>query len=266
MQNLHTHTTFDDGKSTAEELVQAALAAGFDALGFSGHSPIAGEDWTMRDTAAYRAEIARLKEKYADRITLFCGLEYDVVTGEIDAEYDYLLGAVHFLQHNGRRETVDNAREINEKLIADWFGGDWLRMAQAYYAGYAALAAEKRVDIVAHLDLLTKFDENEPLFDAAHPAYQEAAVAALEALNRAEKLFEINTGAIARGYRATPYPAPFLLRRLCQCGGRIVLTTDCHDAAKLSCALDAAAALAMECGFRERWELTKSGFVPVPLT
>ena len=35
--NFHTHTTFCDGKSTAEEMVQRALELGFDRLGFSGH-------------------------------------------------------------------------------------------------------------------------------------------------------------------------------------------------------------------------------------
>ena len=37
-QNLHTHTTFCDGKDTPEELVEAAIAKGFDSIGFSGHS------------------------------------------------------------------------------------------------------------------------------------------------------------------------------------------------------------------------------------
>ena len=36
--NLHTHTTWCDGKNTAEEMVRSAIESGFDVLGFSGHS------------------------------------------------------------------------------------------------------------------------------------------------------------------------------------------------------------------------------------
>ena len=35
--NFHTHSTFCDGKNTAEEMVIAAIEKGFDVLGFSGH-------------------------------------------------------------------------------------------------------------------------------------------------------------------------------------------------------------------------------------
>ena len=37
-QNLHTHTTYTDGKNTPEEVVLEALARGFDSVGFSEHS------------------------------------------------------------------------------------------------------------------------------------------------------------------------------------------------------------------------------------
>ena len=46
--NCHTHTTFCDGKNSAEEMTLAAINAGFVSLGFSGHSPMYYDaDWTM---------------------------------------------------------------------------------------------------------------------------------------------------------------------------------------------------------------------------
>lgn len=36
--NLHSHTTFCDGKNSAEEMVVSAIDHGFDVFGFSGHS------------------------------------------------------------------------------------------------------------------------------------------------------------------------------------------------------------------------------------
>lgn len=42
-------------------------------------------------------------------------------------------------------------------------------------------------------------------------------------------IFEINTGAIARGYRSTPYPAPFLLQEMQRMRLPLMLASDCHD-------------------------------------
>lgn len=42
-------------------------------------------------------------------------------------------------------------------------------------------------------------------------------------------IFEINTGAIARGYRSTPYPAPFLLQAMQHSHLPRMLAADCHD-------------------------------------
>ena len=39
-QNLHTHSTFDDGQNTMEEMVRAAISAGLTSLGFSIHTPM----------------------------------------------------------------------------------------------------------------------------------------------------------------------------------------------------------------------------------
>jgi histidinol-phosphatase (PHP family) len=57
--NFHTHTLFCDGKNTAEEMVQQALANGFEQLGFSGHMD---PDIHM-DIQAYYREIRRLQKE-----------------------------------------------------------------------------------------------------------------------------------------------------------------------------------------------------------
>ena len=38
LYNYHTHTTYCDGKNTAEEMVQQAISLGISQIGFSGHS------------------------------------------------------------------------------------------------------------------------------------------------------------------------------------------------------------------------------------
>ena len=42
-------------------------------------------------------------------------------------------------------------------------------------------------------------------------------------------LFEVNVGAILRGYRKTPYPYENLLHIIKKSGGKIILSLDCHN-------------------------------------
>ena len=44
-----------------------------------------------------------------------------------------------------------------------------------------------------------------------------------------DRIFEINTGAISRGWRVTPYPQDFLLRRIAEKGARVIITSDSHS-------------------------------------
>ena len=71
--NYHTHTTFCDGTDTAEDMVRAAIALGFEHLGFSGHL----DYFAHVDVLRYFAEIRRLEEKYRADIEILCGIELD---------------------------------------------------------------------------------------------------------------------------------------------------------------------------------------------
>jgi histidinol-phosphatase (PHP family) len=265
-QNLHTHTTFCDGVSTAEEMVRAAIAAGCPSLGFSGHAPLPfPNDWAMADPAPYREEILRLRQAYAGQIELFLGLEQDLLSPPPDAAYDYQIGSVHGLIQNGTLCYVDESADAFAAAIARCFGGDALAFAEAYYAQVARLPAVTGCQIIGHLDLITKFNEGGRFFSEDDPRYRQAALEAVDALLQADVLFEINTGAMARGYRTQPYPAPFLLRAIRAGGGRILLSSDSHSADTLLFGFPQAAALAAACGFTRCSYLTKDGFREEPL-
>ena len=96
-------------------------------------------------------------------------------------------------------------------------------------------------------------------------AYINAALEALDRLAQHDVIFEINTGAMSRGYRSAPYPAPALLRAMRERSLPICITSDCHDRSNLLYAFLQAEELARSCGCRERMVLTSQGFVPIPL-
>ena len=89
------------------------------------------------------------------------------------------------------------------------------------------------------------------MFDESDPRYLTPAIEALEVLAAKDMVFEINTGAIYRGSRTTPYPSPMLLRRIKELGGRVLLAGDCHCADALCFGFDKARQVAADAGFTE---------------
>ncbi len=230
--DLHTHTTYCDGKNTPEEMVRAALAAHLTCLGFSGHGYAPYDTdccMTREGEKAYRAEIAALRRKYAGRIRILCGVEQDYWSEEDTAPYDYVIGSVHYIKDGADYLCVDNTPEIARASVETHFGGDWYAYAAAYFETVADVVNKTRCDIIGHFDLITKFNEKEHLFDESHPRYVAAWQAALERLLPYGKPFEINTGAITRGWRTTPYPSADMIEYIKARGGRFILSSDSHS-------------------------------------
>lgn len=264
LQNLHTHSVWDDGRDTLEDMVRAAIRAGLTSVGFSGHSPMPFPNgWAIppERLAGYRAEVMRLKKAYAGQIDVYCGLEWDLLSAPPTPEYDYVIGSIHHMPTADSIINVDNSPEETKRYLKTYFGGDPDAAAQAYFSRYAVLAAVEAVDIVGHFDLITKFDEQHGFFNADSPAYLAAAMEALKTLVDADKIFEINTGAISRGFRTTPYPSAELLKVIRSLGGRVTVTSDAHSTSGIACSFEAAERLARECGFCELWRLDGTKFV-----
>lgn len=268
LQNLHTHTTYCDGRDTPEEMVLAAIEKGFGAIGFSEHSYMYYSSYvqmTPEKTEKYRTEIAALKEKYSDKIDIFCGLEFDMYS-EVDLTgYDYLIGSVHYLKLGGEFVGFDRSAQEVKRVIDTYFDGDGMKYAKAYYNTLAQLPSYGKFDIIGHFDIITKHSDSVKFFDESSTEYKNLVFEAADALRGKIPLFEVNTGAIARGYRLTPYPAVDIIKELKNMGFGVCITSDCHDSRYLDCAFNESVALLADCGFRERYILTESGFCAVPL-
>lgn len=267
-QNLHTHTVRCDGIDTPEEMINVAIAKGFDSIGFSGHSCNKYSTYkhiTLETTRAYKREIYALKEKYKDRIDIFCGLEFEMLCEDTKEGWEYMIGSTHYLKKDGEVFSIDVSAQQIAKVVEEKFGGDGLAMAKCYYEHLSTLPNYGNFDFIGHFDLLTKNIDSVPLFDPESREYLSYATDAMDALKGKIDLFEVNTGAIARGYRKTPYPMMNILRELkARCFGAII-SSDCHDARYLDLQFDVCADMLEECGFKEKYVFTKKGFTSIGL-
>ena len=265
--NVHSHTTFVDGRDTAEEMVRAALALGFHTLGFSEHGHADYDDCSMSLEAEplYRAEVLRLRQKYAGQIDLLLGYEHDWFSPANVTPYDYYSESVHYLPADGGYWSIDWTRPKLEAAIARHYGGDPYAMCRDYFDAVCRSIEGTGAAILGHIELVMKFNEKGDIFDPEDPRYLGPALACAELAARSGRLVEINTGAIARGYRSLPCPGPAMLRRIRECGGRVILTSDCHNSDYLDCHFAEAAGLARACGFKTLWEYRGAEAVEIPL-
>lgn len=268
-QNLHTHTAYADGKDTVEAIVLRALERGFDSIGFSEHSYLKYSSYpnqlTPKKALLYQNEVATLKEKYRERIDIFCGLEYDFYSDEPTENYEYLIGSVHYLSCEKGIVTFDNGLADTKNYIDTHFGGDGLAFAKKYFETVARLPERGNFDIIGHFDLVSKNNDAGDFFDETAKEYLQAGFEAIHSLKGKIPLFEVNTGAIARGYKKLPYPAMPFLKEFLACGYGAVITSDCHNKDFLDCNFEEARALLAAAGFKTRFVLTHDGFEEVAL-
>lgn len=266
--NYHSHTSYCDGRNTADEMAAAAYAAGLVAWGFSGHGYTAyNEEYCMsrENTQRYIEDVRRLKGEYAGRMEIYLGVEYDAHGQRPDFPRDYTIGSLHEILVNGVYVSVDHTAEILERGVREQFGGDWYIMARSYFQQLASVRDITDCDFIGHCDLLTKFNEGGRCFDESDRRYRDMALEVLEYLCKQGGVFEINTGAMSRGYRSAPYPSEPLLRAIRDFGGAIVFSSDSHSADTVASYFDRAEALARRCGFRTHRVLLGGRWQEVPI-
>lgn len=261
--SVHTHSTLCDGRDSPTAMAAGAYAAGVRYFGVSCHShtPIPADQGAVlsADMTAYREAVLALRNEYAGRMEVLLGLEWDSQSDSLPEGFDYWIGSVHYQRgRNGKVYAADWGEAQFAACRDEVWDGDALAVAEGYFAEVARVAA-LHPPILGHIDLITKHNAGNRLFDEDHPRYRAAALEALHALSPTDTLLEINTGAVARGYRTAPYPAPFLLGAWRDMGGRVILTADAHSADAVVFGYEQAAALARASGFTESCLLTRNG-------
>lgn len=230
--DLHVHSVFSDGRDTPRDIVISAIEKGIKTLGFSDHSYTEFDEryCIQRDKQAeYIQTINELKNEFSDKIKILCATEQDFYSTAPTSGYDYVIGSVHYVLIDGEYIPVDETADILKQAADKYFSGDILSLCEAYFENVGKVYEKTKCDIVGHFDLITKFNEQEQLFDENNPRYIRAYRKAVDKIITDCKVFEINTGAISRGYRTTPYPSENIRSYIRQKGGKFILSSDSHQ-------------------------------------
>ncbi len=242
--DLHNHTPLcNHAIGEIDEYIEAAIKTGTKQFGFSDHAPMDFDPkyrMAFSDMQSYEKDVLDAKEKYKDKIEILLGYEVDYLKDHMDervlnAEVDYLIGSVHFLEGWG----FDNP-----EFIGKYEEQDIDEIWQKYFDTIEEMANSKLFDIVGHLDLIKVFkfmpDKN----------INVMAEAALKAIKKADMVLELNVA----GYRkpvAEAYPSLSLLKQAYELGIPITFASDAHKPEQVSMFNDEVIKMARDVGYKE---------------
>ena len=262
--NLHTHTTFSDGKGTVRENIESAIKKNMLSLGFSDHSFTACDTsycMKLEDYEKYCAEVKALAAEYKKDIPVFLGIEKDYYSDIDVSMFDYTIASVHYIVKNGVCYPIDHSQKQQEDCRNEVFGGNILDMAKCYYDMVVEQVQSYKADVIGHFDVLNKFSIMPEESDEYIRITEEAMKEALKYCPRVE----VNTGGISRGWRKTPYPSFYLLELIKKLGGEIVINSDSHHPDNLDFYFNESAEIIKKACFETYSVLTPNGFEKIKL-
>lgn len=277
--NYHVHSNYCDGKNTLEEMVLAGIDAGLVSMGLSSHMPLPFKnDWTMKesDLENYFKEVFDLKEKYALSIDLYCGLEIDYFMDRNDisplakknmSRLDFNIMSIHTIGSTLSDDVlyVDESQDILAQGIKKFYNNNPRDFVEAYYNGIAQMVLSFEPDILGHLDLIKKFNQERFFFDEKETWYQDSIIQCLDAVAKSGTLIEINTGANLRVPGVGRYPSDWIIPELFKRKIPITISGDSHSTNGISFDFFETEKFLLECGYKEYGMLKKGQWVMQPL-
>ncbi len=244
------------------DLAQAAIDRGLLEIGFSDHNPMpaAFDDWRMdrEDLPRYFEAVEEARRRFPN-LTIRLGLECDFLAGKESwikelaamAEWDYLIGSVHYLSEGW---DVDNP-----KYIGRYRDGAVEQIWTEYWQTYERCIRSSLFDFVAHPDLPKKFGFR-PEGDLRR--FYEPAIAALAETGVA---FEINTAGLRKECREL-YPAPGFLSLAHAAGVPLLINSDAHAPDEVGAGFAEAVSAAAAAGYTHtaRFHRRKRREAPLP--
>ncbi len=274
--NYHTHTHYCDGKGTAQDYVTEAIRLKMPALGFSGHAPVPFKSWwnmPANDFEKYLNETWELKEKYREQIDIFVGIEADYLEDLLSANdfasqnLDYIISSLHFLLPKKAEQPWDFIISSGKFKtgLAQYFGNNSKQFLNYYYSQMNAMIEKGGFDIIAHIDQANKFNKHKQFFDEDTPFFKKLINETITLAAEKDIIIEINTRGRLKKLSENFYPSPAFLKMCCEKKVRICLSADAHKTSELQSFLPEAALAAKAAGYKEVFELNKTGWQAVAL-
>ena len=244
--DYHLHTPLcRHAEGAPLDYVAAARERGLSEIGFSDHNPMPTQfdDWRMapEELPQYLAMIEEARRAAPD-FPIRLGLECDFIPGYENhirdlagrAEWDYLIGSVHYIAPGWDVDNPKHLKKFTEHPVAEVW--------ELYFKAYAQMAASGLFDFFAHPDLVKKFGHR-PEGDLSR-FYKDA----LDAIADSGAALEVSTAGLRKEVGEI-YPSKQFLEMAFARHIPILINSDSHMPSEVAHEFDRAFALAREVGY-----------------
>lgn len=260
--DMHTHSEFSgDSKASAEGQVKAAIESGLSWYTFTDHLDLymplcEQEDGSIGnafilDIPAYTKEVARIRDKYKDKISVFTGIELGLLDKAFpdyrrilnETPFDFVLGSIH------------TVADMDPYFPEYWKKYPGKKGVILYFETMLdCIESFSDFDSLAHLDYIIRYcqdeKENPVLRDYEYSVFGEIIDEVLKWVIKNDKALEVNTAGFKYGLDR-PNPSPQVLKRYRELGGeRITIGSDGHKKEHLFYDFDKTEELLISLGFK----------------
>ena len=241
IKDYHIHAQILQHPETFTDFVNVAIANNIEEICITDHMPLVGSNAADRipngKVKEYCHRVREMQEKYADKISILCGIEIDyhpTIQAEIEAvlqdgEFDFVLGSSHL--HALSNNIFHTITERND-------------YARAMFENTIAAAKTGYFHAIAHLDMHRWIFANPHRFPLADDNYTEEKHNELidktldTICSRGLKL-EINPHfAMASNNTNNVYPSASIVQKALNKGINFTYGSDAHVSQDVGCMLE----------------------------
>jgi histidinol-phosphatase (PHP family) len=258
--NLHTHTTYCDGKSSPLEIVNKAIALNWKFIGFSAHAPLPFPcEWCLpvEKVSTYCKTIKDLQVAFKPQIQIHHGFEIDYLAHwgypclknvELN-DADYFICSIHYLPS---KEKSTSTGEYRYYEIDGTYAQFMLALKEYNYSLKKLLSAflhsteglmstplpNNKPKIIGHIDKIVLHAIELPEFEELKDWFYMELLQ-LSISNRGNFDFiEINTRAMYHKGLSNPYPHVQLIELLQANLIPLMFNSDAHHRNELDAGID----------------------------
>ncbi len=249
--NFHQHSVFSDGKAEPEAYVQQAVKLGFEAIGFSEHSPLPFDtpfSLKQKNIERYVATIESLKEKYSNKLSIYRSLELDFIPDFSEnfeqwkqaCKVDYAIGGVHLVKPPHADElwfTDGPDRTIYDNGIEKYFDNNIKKAVTTYYHQINGMVESQRFDVVAHVDKITMHNQNR-YFTEDEKWYRALVSETLHLIKEKDLIIEINTRGLYKKRSNKLFPDAETLQQVIKLNIPVIISSDAHQPEEINLFFD----------------------------
>ncbi len=234
--NMHLHSNLShDGKSSPEEMCEAAIAAGLAGIAFSDHCDphITPINQMLKNAEKNFRAYDDMQKKYGDNLFVMNSIELgdsnlffeDTQKVAAALPYDAIIGSVHVM--NVLSDKYIPHTQIDFSLLSHDTIDKYLTK---YFEGVLFIAERANIDILAHLTLPIRYISGKYNIAVDMEKHMPQIKRILSTIIDRRIALEINTSEIGKAFGAT-MPAMDIVALYKSMGGTLItLGSDAHSA------------------------------------